>query len=86
MVLLPPPKRYLISILTSRGACPNPLVFKKFDESTTAGAKPEGDPLKLGGKTKSSGLGIISESSRLDVPPPNIIAVFPLAKTSVVKR
>ena len=81
---VPPPYLYFTSILTSLGAKPNPLVFRKFDESTTAGAKPDGAPLRLGGKTKSSGFGIISESSKSVVPEPKMIEVVPSALTSVV--
>ena len=51
LVWLPPPYLYFISMFTSLGANPKPFVFRKFDESTTAGAKPDGAPLRLGGNT-----------------------------------
>ena len=66
------------------GATPNDFVFKKLVESITAGIKPDGDPLKVGGKTKSLGLGIISLSSSVKTPDPNLIDVKPVGSLSTV--
>ena len=58
------------------------LVFKKLVESIAAGAKPDGDPLKVGGNTKSSGLGIISLSASIKTPGPKRIDVRPVGSLS----
>ena len=66
------------------GATPKVFVFKKLVESIAAALKPEGEPLKVGGKTKSSGLGITSSSSSsVKIPAPNLILVVPSKSISV---
>ena len=80
----PPPCLYVVTIVVLRGATPNDFVFKKLVESIVDGANPEGDPRKDGGKTKSLGLGITSESDSVKTPGPNLIEVNPLGSFSTV--
>ena len=67
-----------------RGATPKDWVLRKLVESIVEAVNPEGDPLNVGGKTKSLGFGIISVLDSVKIPGPNLIEVNPVGSLSTV--
>ena len=57
---------------------------KKLVDCIVEAEKPEGDPLNVGGKTKSLGLGITSLSASFKIPDPNLTDIKPFGSNSTV--